>query len=172
MQKKRIHSVALSGILAALAIVFLVLGSLIEVVDLSMAALASLVVMVAVVEMNTKWALAVYAVASLLSLLLVPNTASVVFAGFIGYYPIAKVYLDKISSRFLQYLAKFGWFNVFLAVALFLVWKFVGPESEWLTMIWWLIPLANVTFLVFDFAIAKLAMFYIVRIRKFVSKKH
>ena len=166
MKRSSARSVALAGILAAVAVVFLLIGSLLELFDISMAAFASLAVMVALVELGKGWALGVYASASAISLLILPTAAGVVFAGFLGYYPVLKVYLDRIRNKILQYLAKLGVFAVFLGAAYFLLWKFAGPESEWIVTAKWLIPLAAVTFLVFDFCLAKLAVFYLVRIRK------
>ena len=166
MKKSRARNVALAGILTALAAVFLLIGSLLELLDVSMAAFAALAVMVALIELGKGWAAGVYAASSAVSLLILPTAAGVVFAGFLGYYPILKVYLDRIKNKILQYLAKLGVFAVFLGAAYFLLWKFAGPESEWIAAAKWLIPLAAVTFLVFDFCLAKLAVFYLVRIRK------
>ena len=166
MNRTHARKVALSGLLTAVAAVFLLIGSFLELFDISMAALASLAVMIALVEMGKGWAAGVYAASSLISLLILPTAAGVVFAGFIGYYPILKVWLDRIRNKVLQYLAKLGAFGVFLGVTYLLLWKLASPESEWLTMAKWLIPIAVVTFVVFDFCLSKLAVFYLVRIRK------
>lgn len=165
MRNKKAKSVALAGILTALAVVFLLAGSLLDILDLTMAAVAALVVMIALIELGKGWAVGVYAAASVLSILLLPTTASIVFAGFIGCYPVIKVYLDRIPSKILQYLAKFGCFNLFLAAALLIIWWMFGAENEWIAMAKWLVPLANLTFIIFDFCLAKLAVFYLVKIR-------
>ena len=63
---------AVSAMLAALGVVLLWLGALVEVLDLSMAAIASMLAVFAVIEMSRRYAILVYAVTALLSLLLLP----------------------------------------------------------------------------------------------------
>lgn len=168
--KEKIRSLALSGVLSALAVVLLLLGSLFQMLDLSMAALASLVVMVALLEMGAKWALGVYAVSAVIAVLLFPQTASIAFAAFLGYYPVLKVWLDKLRPAVLQYLVKLLCFNLFLGVTLFICYRLLGPESEIVSLWKWLLLLGNLTFLVFDFAIVRLSLFYIVRIKPKLSR--
>ena len=75
---------ALAGILSSLCVVFLFVGSLFQTLDLSAAAIASIIVLIAYIELGKGWSLGVYAVASLLSLLLLPQkTAAAVFAFFV-----------------------------------------------------------------------------------------
>lgn len=169
--KNQSRSVALAGMLSALAVVFLLLGSMVELLDLSAAAMASLAVMAAVIELGKGWACGVYAVSALLSVLLFPQTATITFAMFLGYYPILKVFLNRIKSLLLQYAAKLLCFNAFLLAAFWLIKKLIGVESAWLEgSLWVLFLLGNATFVVFDFALAKLALFYIVKIKNRMRK--
>lgn len=169
--KNNTKSVALAGMLSALAVVFLLLGSIVELLDLSAAAMASLVVMAALIELGKGWACGVYAVSALLSLLLFPQTATVAFALFLGYYPILKVFLDRIKPGFLQYAVKLLCFNAFLLVTFWLIKTLIGADSEWLSgSLWALFLLGNATFAMFDFALAKLAVFYIVKIKNRMRK--
>lgn len=169
--KHNAKSVALAGMLSALAVVFLLLGAMVELLDLSAAAIAALVVMVALIELGKSWAFGVYAVSALLSLLLFPQTATVTFAMFLGYYPVLKVFLDRIKPKPLQYAAKLLCFNAFLLLAFWLIKLVLGAENEWLNgSLWALFLLGNATFAVFDFALAKLAVFYIVKIKNRMRK--
>ncbi|MBO7157905.1 MAG: hypothetical protein J6W31_04805, partial [Clostridia bacterium] len=104
--KKKSKEIALAGMLSALAVLILLLGSMIVLLDLSAAALAALVVMVAMIDFGNGKAVAVYLVSAILSVLMFPKTASIVFAAFVGYYPVLKVYLDKIRPKVLQYAVK------------------------------------------------------------------
>ncbi|MBQ3003763.1 MAG: hypothetical protein IJD82_08530, partial [Clostridia bacterium] len=164
-------AVATSGVLAALAVVILLLGSLIELLDLSAAAMASLVIMVAVIDLGIGYAAGVYAVAAVLSVLLFPKTATIVFAAFVGYYPIVKVYLDRIKPRLLQYTVKLVLFNTFLFAILWLVEQLLGAGNDWSALGVPLYVLGNLTFLVFDLAIARLSLFYIHKIKRRFQKR-
>ena len=169
--KNRSKPVALAGMLSALAVVFLLLGAMVELLDLSAAAMASLVVMAAIIELGKRWACGVYAVSALLSVLLFPQTATVAFAMFLGYYPILKVFLDRIKPVLLQYAVKLLCFNAFLLAAFWLIKMLLGASNDWLEgSLWALFLLGNATFVVFDFALAKLALFYIVKIKNRMRK--
>lgn len=171
MRNKKSKAVATSGVLAALAVVILLLGSLIELLDLSAAAMASLVIMVAVIDLGIGYAAGVYAVAAVLSVLLFPKTATIVFAAFVGYYPIVKVYLDRIKPRLLQYTVKLVLFNAFLFGILWLVEQLLGAGNDWSALGIPLYVLGNLTFLVFDLAIARLSLFYIHKIKRRFQKR-
>lgn len=171
MRNKKSKAVATSGVLAALAVVILLLGSLIELLDLSAAAMASLVIMVAVIDLGIGYAAGVYAVAAVLSVLLFPKTATIVFAAFVGYYPIVKVYLDRIKPRLLQYTVKLVLFNTFLFAILWLVEQLLGAGNDWSALGVPLYVLGNLTFLVFDLAIARLSLFYIHKIKRRFQKR-
>ena len=61
-----------SAILSALAVIIMLLGSFIETLTLATAAVASVCVMIAVIELGKAYALLVYAVSSALAILLLP----------------------------------------------------------------------------------------------------
>lgn len=170
MQKKS-KAVATAGMLAALAVVILLLGSMFELLDLSAAAMAALVIMVAVIDLGNGWAFGVYLASAVLSVLLFPKTATVVFAAFLGYYPILKVYLDRIRPKFFQYAVKLIVFNAFLYIALLLAEKLLGAGNEWSSLGYLLFLLGNLTFIVFDFAIERLSLFYIRKIKKHLHRR-
>ena len=169
--RKKSSSIAMAGMLAALAVVILYLGSMIELLDLSASVLGALAVMVAIVELGQGYAWGVYLVAAVLSVLLFPRTASVVFAAFVGYYPIVKVYLDRIRVKVVQYFCKLVLFNLFLFGMLWLCQVFLGTENEWIALGKMLILLGNLCFVVYDFALSRLAIFYLVKIKS-KMKKH
>lgn len=168
--KKKSKEIALAGMLSALAVVILFLGSMIELLDLSAAALATLVVMVAVIDLGNGKAVAVYLVSAILSVLMFPKTASIVFAAFVGYYPVLKVYLDKIRPKVLQYVVKLVLFNIFLGGILWITEGLLGLGTDWGSLGKALFLLGNVTFVIYDFALGLLAVFYIVKIKNRIRK--
>lgn len=69
---KNTKKLVFSAILSALAVVFMYIGALFDVLDLSVAALASMCVALVLAELGARWAFLVYAVAAVLSFLLLP----------------------------------------------------------------------------------------------------
>ena len=144
----------------------LAVGALFQVLDLSMAVLASLVVIFAVIELGGKYPYLIYAVTSVLSMLLVPvKTAPLAYVCFAGFYPIVKAALERRLHGGRCLLAKLAVFNVcFALIALALI-KLFTALSPALWMLW-LIPLANFVFLLYDLALTKLITAYLMRWRQ------
>lgn len=165
MKKNKSNNIALSGILSALIVVLLLLGNLLQLFDLSMAAISGLVVLIAMVEMEPKWALGVFAVSALLALLISPQTASIVFAGFVGYYPVAKKQLDKIKPKFVSLIIKLVWFNLFLLLAWLVIERLLGLGEVTAINKWVFVPICNFCFLLYDLLLEKFAILYVVKIR-------
>ena len=79
------------AMLSALGVVLLLIGSFVEVMDLSAAAIASLLCVFAVIEYGGASPWLIFAVTSVLSMVLLPTkTPALMYLAFFGYYPIIK----------------------------------------------------------------------------------
>lgn len=156
-----------AGLLSALGVVLLGVGALFEVLDLSMAALASLLVVFAVIELGGAYPYLVYGVTALLSLLLLPaKTPALIYALFAGYYPILKAACEKHLPRGVSLVVKVIVFNAALALAVFLSLRFFAPGADSaLGWKYWLLLLGTPVFLLYDFAMTRLITFYLARLQ-------
>ena len=167
MNTKRLTVCAM---LAALGVVLLYVGSLIELVDISMAVLASLLCVVAVIEYGGSWPWLVYVVTAILSLVLLPNkTPAAFYALFFGFYPILKEKLEKLP-RTISWILKELVFNISFAImAIVSVLLFFGKDNTLLTqpiLIAVFVVLAEAVFVLYDIAMTRLISFYIFRLRR------
>ena len=171
-RSERTKKVALCAMLSALGVVVLYLGSLIEVIDISMAVIASLFAVVAVIEYGHLAPWAVYAATGILSAVLLPSKLpAVMYIVFFGFYPIVKEKIEKIRYRFVGWIVKEIVFNVCL-ISLMLIakWFMLDPEGMLVFEVIFF-GLANVTFVLYDIALTRLISVYIFRlIRKFRFK--
>ena len=159
MKTNRTKKLAFSAIVTALAVVFLYVGALFDVLDLSAAALASLCVLWIMVEFGTRWALAAYAAASLLSLLMLPvKLPAVLFAGLFGYYPPLKAFYERKLHGALQWAAKLLTLNAAVFVMILVV-RYVAAEALWFEIL--LLVTANIVFVLYDIAITRLMRAYV-----------
>ena len=107
---------AVSSVLSALGVVMLYLGSMVEVLDMSMAVIASLICVFAVIEYGKGYPWLIFSVTAILSVLLLPiKTPAVMYAVFFGYYPIIKEKLERLP-RVVSWILKEVIFNVAFAV--------------------------------------------------------
>ncbi len=154
------------AMLAALGVVLLYLGSMIEVVDISMAVLASLACVLAVIEYGKGAPWLVFAVTAVLSLILLPNKfPAVMYAFFFGYYPILKERFEK-HERVRCWVFKELVFNAAL-VLIFIAMKFLLMLPEGLPMMLYLtaLVLCEAVFILYDIALTRLISFYVYRLR-------
>ena len=156
---------ALCSLFSALGVIILYLGALIEVIDLSMAVIASLLVIIAVIEIGGVYPWLIYAVTSLLSFLLLPNKFVVlVYAAFVGFYPILKSKIERVKGIVCA-LIKLGVFNLCLLAMYGISRLFVIPlDTEYGLVITAVI--LNLVFILYDFALTRLITAYVYVWRK------
>jgi hypothetical protein len=172
--KKTIQSskkIALSGMLSALNILIMFFGSIYQTLDLTTAAAASLTVVFAMVELGTSYAVSVYAVTSILAVVLLPNKSpAIIFAVFAGLYPILKAYLQRIRFKWLAFVAKLAVFNLFFTAIIAVGKYLLMLEEEFYAFGWVIYVLGNVTFVLYDFALDRLILLYVVKIKKIFDR--
>ena len=99
-KQKKTKYLAVSAMLCALGVILLSLGSLIEVLDISVACIASLLCIYAVIEIGGVYPWLIWAVTSVLAMILLPQkTPAVFYACFAGFYPILKEKLEKRPTK-------------------------------------------------------------------------
>lgn len=181
----RSRRIAICAMLSALAVVFIAIGGLIEIMDLTAAAAASLILLPILLTYGPRYAIMAYAVAGILGVILMPQSmAAWVFLGLVGYYPIIKRGLDRLPKA-LGYLVKMLLVAAVMILYL-LLFYFVFMQgqgtfleafqqgfgepggSSWLP--WALIVLSLFTFFIFDLLIDRLLILYRLKWQKRVEK--
>ena len=155
--------------LSALGVILLYIGSIIDVLDISMAVLASLACIIAVIEYGKSAPWAIYGVTTVLSLILLPNkTPAVFYAVFFGFYPILKEKLEKLN-KITAWVLKEVVFNVCLVLMALAAYFFITVGDNALLsspiIIAGMALLAELVFVLYDVALTRLISFYIVSLR-------
>ena len=170
---KKTKKLALSAILSSIGVLLLWLGSLLEVLDMSAACIASLIVLFCLVELGLGYSLGVYAVIVAISFIIVPKRAApLLFSLFFGPLPITKMLFEKLGSKigaFLSYLCKIILFNAELfAFGYFGKALFNLPESKIMISVY--IALFNIIFFLADLLYGQLTRMYFRSFRKRISR--
>ena len=162
------------AMLAALGVVLLYAGSLIEVLDISMAVIASLLCVIAVIEYGGSAPWMIYGVTAILSALLLPNKSpAFLYIAFFGFYPILKEKLEK-KPRVICWILKELVFNVCLVIlALGTYFFFTLKDNSLINPITIAIALVlcEAVFVLYDIALTRLISFYIIKIRSRIKFK-
>ncbi len=160
----------LCAIFTALGVVMLYLGCFFQTIDMSICAIASLIIVIVTLEFGAKTALAVFIATSALSLFLLPaKYIATLYAVFIGYYPLIKNVFERLPKA-LSWFLKILVTNIALAVMLLLgTYVFKLDDKVNLTIIVLTVVLANVCVILFDILLDKLIILYHYKFRKMLG---
>ena len=164
-RRKKTRKLALSAVLCALGVTLLYLGALIEVLDLSLAAMASLLVVFAVIELGSYWPLLIYGVTGILAMIVLPaKFGAVVYLLFTGYFPIVKRWAESRMPRLLAFAVKLLVFNLSMLLAYGAMKLFMIPITL-NTALYLSVGFLEVTYLLYDFVLTRLITLYVYRFR-------
>ena len=164
---------ALGAMITALSVVILI-PSAMQVFVYTLPAMAGMLTMFAVIEIDKKWAIGSYAATSLIGLLFIANKEAVIYyVAFFGYYPVIKAVLESKLPRVAEYVLKFLIFNVSIILSGVVLVKVFGMpyndllgidgESAFFTKyaLYIMLGLGNAVFLLYDVALTRLVTAYI-----------
>ena len=168
--------VTLSAMATALSAVFLTVGALWEVMDFSLCAFASLLVVFVYIEIGSPYTWLVWLCTSLISFISFSGSAVWVeyFAVF-GIYPILKAYIER-TPRALWWILKLVYINAVTVAAIFCIEflignSFFGTDVPMLKVLTYV--LVNVAFVAYDLFLTVLIRLYMTkyrhRFRKFLK---
>ncbi len=164
---KKTRSVTLTALLSAGASTILCLGSALGDLDLTFAAAASIFVFFACIELSLGSAITVWAVTSAVSFILAPSKfAALMFAVFVGLYPIIKLVAEK-RRPLISWTVKIVSVNVATVILGLLAKLVFFPDMNdtlWIYAV--TIVLANAATVMFDILLGRLAILYFAKLRK------
>lgn len=163
---KKTKKLALAAILSALGVVILLLGSIITVLDLTAVALASILIMIAVIEIGGAYPYLIWLVTGALSMLLLPDKfGALVYLVFGGVYPIFKAMYERLHPV-VSWVLKFSTFNVMLILMILIGSYVMGLTDTGLAFTLPVFALCNFTFFIYDIATTHLITLYLVKLRR------
>ena len=174
--REQTSRIAMSGVVAALSVAVLFLTGIVPAATVALPAIAGCLLISVVAETNVRWGISVYAVVSVLALLLVPDReAALLYIVFFGYYPSLYGALSRVQNKFISWLLKFLVFNLAIVIEGVLAIFLMGvPVEQILPYGWISIPilwiLFNLVFVFYDLSMNGLIVLYIRRIHPAVRK--
>lgn len=156
-QSKRI---ALCAIMSALGVLILFLGAVVDIFSLTASAVASLLISVVMIEVGSFYPWLVWGVTSALSLILLPNKLpAIMYFVLCGFYPILKVYFEKLQ-RVLAWVCKLALFNASLLSLIFVSKHIFYLNDMGFDFTVPVIVLGNVALVMYDIALSRIVWYY------------
>lgn len=163
---RQTQRLTLCAVCVALGVVILALGSLIDVLDLSAAAIAGLISIMVVVEIGGVWPWLTYTATGLLGILLLPcKLPGAIYLMFCGWYPIIKPRLDGMKYRPVSWLIKLAAANAATALVVLATKYVLALSHEVMELSVVLFAMVNVAFVLYDIVVTRLARLYTLRLR-------
>lgn len=156
---------AFGALCAALIVVFLGLSSLFPSLDLSLAALAALVVYVVLLEFGKKAAALTFITSALLSILILPDkNCALFYTFFFGWYPFLRAILAHVYL-WLGWVIKIG-SATFMAGIFYLFFAVLFPRESFSDFFQISsVVLFFIAFVLYDIGLSRLVFFYSLKIR-------
>lgn len=158
---KKTKYITFCALMSALSVVFLLLGSLVDIFDITAVVLTSFLVLIAREEMGYK-SLAIYVVTALICIFVLPNKLIAVEYLIISVYPVIKPLFDKQNTA-VKWLLKVIYI-LLAALGIVLAMKFFTPDSP---LKWDIIFGLGfvVIFFLYDVLLFKFVMYYRFKLR-------
>lgn len=170
---KETRRIAICGMMIALCVVLLLLGTILDLGMYAAPLFAGLCLIPVGRAFGRKYHLILYLAVSLLSLLLVPNIEeNLMFFTLFGCYPIIRPWFHRFP-KWLMILLKLLYFNVVVVAVEALVMLVLVPESLGTALNIVLLVLGNLTFVCYDFLVPRSEIIlakYLDRIKKSLKK--
>lgn len=123
-----VKRITFSAICLALSVIFLYGASALSTGKIAALGLASLLCAICVSNHGVRYGLAMYIGTSILALLFLPGKLfALLYVLFAGYYPIVKLYIEKINKLWVEWVLKFLFFNLTLALIYIIARVFFMP---------------------------------------------
>lgn len=160
MKNLKAKDLALGGILTSLTVIILFINILIPINTFAILTISSCFVPIAIIRSNVRVGIFVYIASSIIGFFLVPLDIIIPYILYFGIYGLVKFYIEKLRNIPLEILLKLSFSNIMLILGYILFTKFIAPINLNIP-IWILIILAQIAFLIFDYALTLIITFYI-----------
>lgn len=164
------REIALCGMLNALAVVLMNLGSLVPLATFCTPLLAMLVLLPVLEEYGPRMGWAAWVSVSILSLLLVTDRETALVYVFFGWYPMVRPKVAAIKSKVLRFGVKLLICNGLIFTLYGLVLRLMGLTADLLDstrlMNALLLILGNLVFFLMDLVLQRMTLVWTVKLRK------
>ncbi len=176
LKLKQSSKCAIGGIVSALSLVLMISVAIIPFLTYALPAVAGLLIVFIVVEIDKKWAFGVYAAVGILAFLLVPDKeVAMMYIAFFGYYPIIKAVLESRLPTAVCWAVKTLTFIVTMVAAyLFLIFVMgitIDEIDEFgMVAVPMLLGAGCVAFVAYDIAMTRIITIYLIKWRKYFKR--
>lgn len=154
-------NITLGGILCAITILLLLGTSILPTSKLTLFAVTSAIIPLAIIRSTVRTAILVYLCSSIIGILILPKTTLILYILFFGIYGIVKFYIEKINKISIEILLKLIFFNASLSITFITLNTLLFSYLNIKISILYIYGLGQILFFVFDYALTLLITYFI-----------
>ena len=163
---RKTKKLAICAVFAACSVVLLFAAAVFDVLDLTIVAVCSLLVVVVHIEIGGGYDWLLYGAVTVLAALLLPSKMPAHLYGvFGGVYPIAKAYFERLPRPF-AWLLKFASFNAAFVLCMLVARYLLFPGVDDYKFTVPVVLLGNAAFFCYDYATTCLIRLYVMKLRR------
>lgn len=164
---KKTKKLALSALFSALGTVILLIGAIFELFDITAVAVASMLVIVSVIEIGGYYPYLIWLTTSVLAFIFCQNDlfAVVLYFLFGGPYPILKAMFERFHSAFVRWILKFSFFNTVLTLVILICSYVLHLPDNDIGFSVVVYAASNGAFFIYDIALNQMIPLYIHKLR-------
>ena len=173
---KQSSKCAIGGIVSSLSLVLMISVAIVPFLTYALPAVAGVLVIFIVIEIDKKWAFGVYSAVAILAFLLVHDKeVAMMYIAFFGYYPIIKALLESKMPVVLSWIIKVLLFNVTMVAAYLMLIYIMGITVDEITeygkmAVPMLLGAGTVAFIAYDVALTRIITLYMIKWRKYFKR--
>lgn len=154
-------NITLGGILCAITLLLLFGTSILPTSKLTLFAITSAIIPLAIIRSTIRTALLVYLSSSIIGIIFLPKTTIILYILFFGIYGIAKFYIEKVNKIYVEILIKLIFFNASLSIILLTLKTLLFSYLNIKIPILYVYGIGQILFLVFDYALTLIITYFI-----------
>lgn len=164
------------SVITAISLTFMLLTGLFPIGTYALPAFAGVAIVAVNFEINFRASLFTYLAVLILSILFVPDKEAVLmFILLFGYYPNAKLKIEKMKNKFAKLFTKLLIFNASVVTAYAVALKFLSISGDEFVIFGVSVPIifllaGNMIFLLYDYALIGLISYYNFKVHPYVKK--
>ena len=163
--KNRTRALARTGLSAALGLALLFLAGVLPTGRLAVVCVAGMLTAFVLISVGLPWSIGCFVATALLALLLPAQKGpGLLYAAFLGYYPIIRLLLERRRAAMLRLICKLAVFNAAFLLLLAFASAVMADTlpADWSVLL--LVAAGNAGFLFYDLALSQVILFYLRRL--------
>ena len=163
------RKLAISAVMTALSTICLCASILLPTGRVTFLILSSFCILITTAECGTRFGTLSYIDTGLIGFLFMPlKLQLLLYAAFLGYYPIVKSYIEQVENQKIEWLIKIAFFSAVLVIVYFVVQYALMPNIDMgvlasyaLSHLPVIVLFAEAAFVIYDILLSMLASYYI-----------